>query len=117
MAKGKGLSGAVEVRERSGRELAAAMCSCGVLVLYLSVRSLQFIVGGNGDQVTFFLCLGVSGVKIGVMIGDVGRKTCSSSEDAGYKGFCGELGAVSKTSSPLASESPLGRTSDSEAML
>ena len=107
----------VGVRGRSGREIAAAICSCGVLVLCLGVRSLRFIVGGIGDQVTFFLCLGVSGVKIGVMIGDVGRKKCSSSEDAGYKGFCGELGAVSKTSSSLESESPLGRTSDSETML
>ena len=109
MAKDEGLSGAVGVRGRSGREIAAMMCSCGVLV----VRS---IFGGSGDQVTF-LRLGVSGIKIGVMIGDAGKEKCSSGEDAGYKGFWGELGAVSKTSSPLASESPLGRTSDSEAML
>jgi hypothetical protein len=116
VAKGEGLSGAVGVRGRSGREIAAAMCSCGVLVLYLDVWSLRFIFGGNGDQVTF-LCLGVSGVKVGVMIGDAGKKKCSSGEDAGYKNVCGELGAVSKTSSPLESESPLGRTVDRETML
>jgi hypothetical protein len=110
VAKGEGLSGAVGVRGRSGREIAAAMCSCGVLVLYLDVWSLRFIFGGNGDQVTF-LCLGVSGVKVGVMIGDAGKRKCSSGEDAG------ELGAVSKTSSPLESESPLGRTGDRETML
>jgi hypothetical protein len=51
------------------------------------------------------------------MIGDASNEKCSSGEDAGYKGFWGELGAVLKTSSPLASESPLGRTGDSEAML
>jgi hypothetical protein len=72
--------------------------------------------GGSGDQVTF-LRLGVSGIKIGVMIGDAGKEKCFSGEDAGYKGVWGELGAVSKTSSPLTSESPLGRTSDSEAMV
>ena len=93
------------------------VCSCGVLVLRLSVWSVRSIFGGSGDQVTFFLYLGVSGIKIGVMVGDAGKEKCSSGEDDGYKGFWGELGAVSKTSSPLASESPLGRTSDSEAML
>jgi hypothetical protein len=117
VAKGEALSGAAGVRGRSGREVASVMCSCGVLVLCLGVRSLRFIFGGNGDQVTFFLCLGVSGVKVGVMIGDAGKEMCSSGEDAGYKGFCGELGAVSNTSSPLESESPLGRTSDSGTML
>jgi hypothetical protein len=113
VAKGEGLSGAGGVR---GREIAAVMCGCGVLVLCLGVRSLRSIFGGSGDQVTF-LCLEVSGVKIRVMMGDAGKDKCSSGEDAGYKGCWGELGAVSKTSSPLASESPLGRTGDSEAML
>ena len=116
MTKVDGLSGAVGVCGRSGREIAATACSWGVLVLCLGLRLLRSIFGGSGDQVTF-LCLGVSGVKIGVMIGDAGKEKCSSGADAGYKDFCGELGAVSKTSSPLASESSLGRSSDSEAML
>ena len=117
MAKGEALGGAVGVRGRSGREMASAMWSCGVLVLCLGARPLRLIFGRNGDQVTFFLCLGVSGVKIVVMIEGAGEEKCSSGEDAGYKDFCGELGAVSKTSSPLDSESPLGRSSDGETML
>jgi hypothetical protein len=92
------------------------MCSCGMLVLRLSVWPVRSIFGGSDDQVVF-LCLRVSGIKIGVMVGDAGKEKCSSGEGAGYKGFWGELGAVSKISSPLASESPLGGTGDSEAML
>ena len=116
MAKDERLSGTTGVRGHSGREIAAVICSCGVLVVRLGVCAVRSNFGGSGDQVTF-LRLGVSGIKIGVMIGDAGKEKCSSGEDAGYKGVWGELGAVSKTSSPLASESPLGRTSDSEAML
>ena len=116
MLKDNRLSGAVGVCGRSGREIAIVVCSCRVLVLCLGVRSLRSIFRGSGDQVTF-LCLGFSGVKIGVMIGDAGKEKCSSGEDPGHKDVWGELGAVSKTSSPLASESSLGRTGDSEAML
>src|SRR4051812_17713933 len=103
MAKGGELSGAVGVCGRSDREMATVVCSCGVLVLCLGVPSLRFIIRGSGDQVTF-LCLVFSRVKVGVMIGDASKEKCSPGEDAGYKAFWGELGAVSKTSSPLASE-------------
>jgi hypothetical protein len=116
VTKDEGLSGAIGVRGRSCREIAAMMCSWGVLVVRLGMWSVRSNFGGSGDQVTF-LRLGVSGIKIGVMIGDASNEKCSSGEDAGYKGFWGELGAVLKTSSPLASESPLGRTGDSEAMV
>jgi len=115
VTKDERLSGTTGVCGHSGREIVAVVCSCGVLVVRLGVCSVRSNFGGSGDQVTF-LRLGVSGIKIGVMIGDASKEKCSSAEDAGYKGFWGELGAVSKTSSPLASESPLGRTGDSETM-
>jgi hypothetical protein len=51
------------------------------------------------------------------MIGDGGTEKYFSDEGAGDKDFSGELGAVKKPSSLLASESPQGRTNDREAMV
>ena len=116
MANGEGLCGFVGVRGRNGRSRTSLVRSCGVLVLCFGVRSMRSTFGGSGDQETFIFDLGVSGTKVGVVIGDAGNERYLSGEDAGERDFCGELGAVSKTSSSLASESPIGTTRDSEAI-
>jgi hypothetical protein len=59
----------------------------------------------------------VSSIKIGVVVGDAGKEKYFSDEGAGDKDFSGEVGAVKKTSSLLASESPQGRTNNSETMI
>jgi hypothetical protein len=51
------------------------------------------------------------------MMGDAGKEKYFSGEEGGENDFFGELGAVSKTSSLPASESPPGRIGDSETML
>jgi hypothetical protein len=91
------------------------MHSCGLLALRVGVRSARSIFGGSGDQETFFFDLGVSSIKIDVMIGDAGKEKFLPGEETRERGFSGELGAVSNTSSLLASDSPEG--SDGEAML
>ena len=59
----------------------------------------------------------MSGIKIGGMVGDVSLGKYLSNEEAGDKGFSGEVGAVKKTSSLPVSESPPERSNDSETMM
>lgn len=110
------LCGVTGALGRNGRDISSLKCRCGGLVLRIIVRTVRSIFGGSGDQETFFFDLGVSGTKLGVMIGDTGKEKCFCGEEAAEGDFSGELGAVLKSSSPLLSESPIGRATDSEAI-
>jgi hypothetical protein len=59
----------------------------------------------------------VSGIKIGGIVVDVSSGKYFSNEEAGDKGFSGEVGAVKKTSSLSVSESPPERSNDTETMM